>query len=151
MVGAVLAVAGIAMQAIGNQNAARASAAQARRNKHIQGRMAEDAINRGADDVQTYRTRVRQMLGTQRAGFAGQGIEVDSGSPLAVAQDTQAQAQLDENRIRLNAMREAWGYKQAGAQYRTQANLATTQGNFAVGETLLTGGAQLARSLSSAA
>jgi|GEM_PF-3347557 hypothetical protein len=69
-----------------------------------------DAIRRGYEEEQVFRQGTQKLLGSQRTGFAGQGVDVTSGSALDVQMDTAYQSELDALTIRLNANREAWGF-----------------------------------------
>jgi hypothetical protein len=71
---------------------------------------ATDAVARGKEQETQFRTQLKQFIGTQRTSFAGQGVEVSSGSALDVQKDTAYQGELDALTIRTNAAREAWGY-----------------------------------------
>jgi hypothetical protein len=50
------------------------------------------------------------VIGTQRAEFAAQGVDVGSGSAVDVQKDTAYQGEIDALTLRTNAAREAWGY-----------------------------------------
>lgn len=71
---------------------------------------ATDAIQRGKESELIFRQKLKQTIGSQRASFAAQGVDVGSGSPADVQADTARQGELDAITIRTNAAREAWGY-----------------------------------------
>ncbi len=71
---------------------------------------ATDAVSRGRDQEDRFRTQIKGLIGSQRASFAAQGVDVGSGSAVDVQEDTARQGELDALTIRTNAAREAWGY-----------------------------------------
>lgn len=126
-------------QAIYNQNAqfaeqeARWSEAQA-----------DDALVRGEDEVNTIRMKVRQAIGTARAAYAAQGVEVNDGSASNVQVGMSYVGERDALTVRNNAAREAWGYKTKawGSRvqawnYRVGASLEANKAYQAIPETIL--------------
>jgi hypothetical protein len=87
-----------------------------------------DAIARGAEAEGRSRSQTKQILGTQRAGYAGQGVDVGTGSAVDVAADTTALGELDAMTIRNNAKREAYGYQVQAAGFRAQQGAAKQRG-----------------------
>ncbi len=75
---------------------------------------------RGQRDANLQRVATRQTIGSQRAAFAAQGVEVNDGSALEVQADTAMLGELDALMIQSNAAREALGYKAQAATYRQQ-------------------------------
>jgi hypothetical protein len=71
---------------------------------------ATDAIAQGKQQETIFRQQLKQTIGSQRASFAAQGIDVSSGSAEDVQESTAYQGELDALQIRTNAAREAWGY-----------------------------------------
>jgi len=67
-------------------------------------------------------------VGTQRAGYAGQNIEVSSGSALDIQADATLLGELDSRQIRQNAMREAWGYQVEAYDTRKRAAIMRREG-----------------------
>lgn len=68
------------------------------------------------------------MIASQRAGFSGQGVEVDVGSGLEVQQDAAYLGELDAMQIRQNAAREAWGYSVEAIDLRKRGEIARKEG-----------------------
>jgi hypothetical protein len=71
----------------------------------------DEAIKRGEREIANYQRGVGKLLGAQRTAYAGQNVELDSGSALDVAEDTAQQARLNVITMKNNAWLEAWGYK----------------------------------------
>lgn len=90
---------------------------------------AGDAIARGTEEENRYRTQVRGIVGEQRAGFAGANIDVGYGSAVDVQADATMLGELDALQIRTNAAREAWGFKVQAEDYRRQAEITRKSGD----------------------
>ena len=85
---------------------------------------AADAIARGDTEAQRHMAAIRGLIGSQRAGFGAQGIDINSGSALDVQANDAAMGALDELTIRNNAAREAWGYRVQATDYGNRGRLA---------------------------
>lgn len=131
-------IAGTAISAAGNlrqgraaQEAAESEAKREEFNAGVAELQAQDAIARGRQEESTLRAGVRQLLGSQRAAVASSGIEVGRGSASDVAADTAFRAELDAQRLRQNAAREAWGYEVEADDRRMAADVARRGGQAA--------------------
>lgn len=100
-------------------------------NATIADAQAADAVTRGQEEENRYRQGVRSLIGSQRAGFAGQGVDVGVGSAADVQADSAFLGELDALTIRTNAAREAWGYKVQAADTRKRAEVTRKTGVFA--------------------
>lgn len=103
---------------MGAQNAKQQGAfqaAMAEQNAGYKEAAAQDAIKRGDVQADQYRRQVGQLIGSQRAGFAANGVDVNSGTAADIQDDTAAFGEFDALTIANNAAREAWGYR-VGAQ-----------------------------------
>ncbi len=103
---------------------------------------AADAIARGETEAAKVGVEAKRMIGAQRASLAGQGIEVGSGTAAALQVDTVVQSAHDENQIRVNAMRQAYGLGMEASATRTQGRMAGKAATYQAAGGLLTGGAQ---------
>jgi hypothetical protein len=97
-------------------------------NAKIADLQAKDAVERGAESESRYRTQVRGAIGTARAGFAAQGVDVGFGSPVDVQADEAYLGELDALSIRNNAQREAWGFRMEATDLRKRAEIARKEG-----------------------
>lgn len=97
-------------------------------NAAIAEQQADDALRRGGDEEARFAASVRGVVGEQRAGFAGQNVDVNTGSALDVQRDAQQLGHLDMLQIRRNAKREAWGYQVEAENYRRGAGIARQGG-----------------------
>jgi outer membrane murein-binding lipoprotein Lpp len=109
-----------------------------------QAAVADLSTERGNIQSELSNYKTRQALGTARAGFAAQGVDVNSGSPLAVRQSIAEVGELDSQIIRQKAAEEAFGYKVKGGDFAAEAELdkmkasnAETAGAFNVASSIL--------------
>ncbi len=91
---------------------------------------AEDAIARGHDEEGRFRAGVRGLIGSQRAGFAGQNVDVGVGSAVDVQADAAFLGELDALTIRNNAAREALGYHVEAENATRRGQIALKQGQY---------------------
>jgi len=101
---------------------------------------AEDALKRGEVEAARYGNKVNQMVGSQKAALAAQGIDVASGSAADIIDQTYAFGVEDVQTIRNNAFREALGYRQQASDYIGQGNLARSGAKAQANQTLIAGG-----------
>jgi len=137
-----LAVAGLALSAYGQiragqaakrqgeagKRAAESEAQLAEYNAAVADLQAQDAVARGGQEESKFRTNVRTMIGSQRAGFAGSNVDVAYGSAVDVQTDAAFLGELDALTIRTNAAREAWGYQVQGEDLRRRAEITRKEG-----------------------
>lgn len=124
----IAAVAGTAVSAYGayesgqsQQAAGRYQAAVAQNNKIIADQYAQAEIQKGQALEQQKRQETAQREGAVRAGAAASGLDLDSGSPLRLQEDTAKLGELDAQTIRYNANAAAYGYKVQGLNFAAQA------------------------------
>ena len=134
-------------QAAGLEASAAYSERMAEVNSRLSNMQAEDAIKRGDTEANSVAKRATQIRGSQRAGFAAQGIALDSGSAQDIQTETAEMGALDALTVRNNAAREAWGYKMQGLQGMASAEMDAMGKRNTAGATLLTGGMQAADSI----
>lgn len=84
---------------------------------------AKDALVRGEIATREVRRKGEQVAGMQRAVFAGRGLSLTEGSPLAILDETAYFTELDAATTRSNAEKEAWGSRVRATSLRTQAAL----------------------------
>lgn len=104
---------------------------------------AADAIARGTEAAARQQQGTAQLIGSQRSGYASQGVQVDSGSAATTAADTAQLGELDRLQIEHNAAREAYGFKADAANQRAQGEQVRQSSRAAARGTLLTAASQL--------
>lgn len=82
-----------------------------KRNADMDRASAQDSLARGRELEKQQGVKTGQLIGSQRAAMADNGIEVDYGTGLALQQDTRAIGYQDQMTIHKNAEREAQGYE----------------------------------------
>lgn len=101
-----------------------------------------DAERRAEEEAGVYRREVGRVIGSQKAGYAGQGVDVNVGSPQQMRESTEALARSDLLRIRRNAQRAAQGFKVQAEDYRQQGKYAQSAAKWGVASTILGGATQ---------
>jgi hypothetical protein len=146
MIGPALSGAGTGFSAMASMRAGKAQKKLADYNAQVAEYQAADALARGRQAETRLRTDVKGVIGEQRAAFAASGVDINDidSTAVNVQANTAALGEMDALAIRLNAAREAWGFKSQAADYRYTGKLAKMQGTSAAIGTILTGGAQLA-------
>jgi hypothetical protein len=134
-----LSVAGAANQigALGAQNefSKRMTEINIRRAKAAQG----DALERGQDKANKYRSGVQRLVGSQKAAIAGQGISISGESASGIITDTIDQGYEDARNIETNAFRESLGYGMQATDYASNQALDNAATGTKQLGTLLTG------------
>jgi len=84
---------------------------------------ASQAIVNGQAAEEGSRLQTAQIYGRQRAGLAASGVDLGYGSATDILASTELLGERDATTIHDNALREAWGYRTEGLDYRNQATL----------------------------
>ena len=138
------AVVGGAVNAYSQIQAGRAAVKAANRQQSYLNQQAMDTVGQGefASDVTI--ERGDQTVGSQRTGFAANGVVVGEGSAARVEQSTMNIARQDAQQLRLNAFNQAMGLANQGNELlrQSKADMKTAKLN-ALGS-LLTSGSQAA-------
>lgn len=101
---------------------------------------AEDALVQGGFQQQAIRQQGRSLIGSQRAAFAGNGIDVNQGSAAQIQQNTAAISELAAMKTGNEAWRQAFGFKSQAADLEAQYAYEGLSGQSSSRTTLLTGG-----------
>lgn len=142
LIGLVLSAIGTAVSVSASNRAQRYQAEIARRNAEIAGEQARLAEMEGAAAAAKHRKGAELLMGQQAAAFAKAGVDVGSGSPLVVRQQTEEFAEQDAMTLRHNAAIRAWGFREEakGHQVSSEAALRSQQSLFLpVAESILGG------------
>lgn len=128
---------------VGDKKNAKAAKKLGEANAQIAERQGADALARGDESVAQVGAQERSLTGSQRASYAAQGIDVNSGSAADVVASDQQLSELDKLTIKRNAQREAHGYELQAAAYRKGGQLQAANYSNAAYGTLLSGAAQM--------
>lgn len=139
-----VAGAGMFLQAKGAADRGAAAKATAYRNADVAQRQAADAIARGILPGVRARMRGGAVIGTQMAHFAASGALVDVGSSGDVTRQTRIITDEDEQVIRTNAAREAYGYTTQAQRYRQEGVYAEAEAKQAILESVIGGVGKMA-------
>lgn len=139
MIGSMVAGAGSSiMGGIGQQNALSAQAASSRyqaqvaeNNRQIAEQNARYAMMAGAGNAQAQDFQTRAQLGQATVAQAAGGLDVGSGSPVAVRDSIHQLGRLKTLQEIQNAELQSYGYKAQGMGYGAQADLARMQASAA--------------------
>lgn len=104
-----------------NKKAGEANAEIAENNARIAADEAKNANAMGDRETQAQAWRTRAMLGQQRAAIAANGIDSQYGTPLEILGETAMFGEVDQQTIRLNTARQAWGFNANVSNIRNQA------------------------------
>jgi hypothetical protein len=119
--GAALSAGGAYMQVDGQKKMATYQAQVAENNRKTAEWQAADAQDRGNTAAMATRRKYAAMQGTQRASLAARGLDISEGSADAILADTEFFGEIDQNTVRANAAREAWGYKVQAGNFENNA------------------------------
>lgn len=153
-IGSLIAgVAGAGVSAMGASQTADANAASyayksqvAQNNAVIAQRNADAATEAGGVAAQTNDLKMRNLVGTQLVTEASSGLDVGSGTAVALRDSAKDLGHLDTLTILNNAAKNSAGFKAQGMNFTAEAGLDTmssenakTAGQFAVASSLLGG------------
>lgn len=83
---------------------------------------AQRTQEKGEKDAQKYRNQVAQMVGNQRVSMASAGIDIGTGTALAIQEETAALGAEDARTISNNAWLDAAGLRNQAMNQRKMGN-----------------------------
>lgn len=83
-------------------------------NQEVREIQKRDILQAGERQAQNVEAATRGIIGQQRVGFAGQGVDVDSETAKHLEAEARENAQRDAEVARLNAAKRAWGIEVEG-------------------------------------
>lgn len=133
--GSLVSSMGTFMEGVSEKDAFNAQRNIARDNAAVAERNAELASQAGEADASNLGLKNRAQLGAIKAGQAAGGLDVNSGSNLAVRKSQEALGLFDTMSARSNAAREAFGYKVKATQFNNEAKIAEANASNAMTKT----------------
>lgn len=133
---------GSGVSALGQMNSANYQAQVAKNNASIATQNATADIEAGLASQQQQALKTRSMLGQQAAAQGSNGLDVNSGSNVAVRSSTAALGELSGLTIRNNAARAAYGAEVTATSDIAQSQLDDMQGTNSAISTLIGGVSQ---------
>lgn len=79
---------------------------------------AQRTIERGNKEEEDHREQVQLMIGNQRVSMAAAGVDIGTGTALAIQEETAYMGAEDARTIKNNAYLESLGYKKQAANER---------------------------------
>lgn len=145
-IGSIIQGLGVAASAFG----AIAGGIQSQRVSEYNAKVAENNASaeqqRAAFDANIQRDRVRQVVGSQRAAGAANGLDITSGTPVAVLGDTAKAGELDVLARLYAGDSAAVAYRNDAARFRAEGKAQRTAGFINAGTSLISGFGQMAKS-----
>lgn len=141
----IAAVSAVASASVGAYSAVKAGESQkeaADYNADMGKMKAQEALQRGAIEGADKRQQARRLAATQAEGAAMSGVEISSGTPLALLTETAGLGELNALRTVNNASREAWGFKAQANLDEFSGRAAQTGGRLNAAGTFLGGASQ---------
>jgi hypothetical protein len=133
------------------KEAADANASALRRNAQLSELAAADARARGEEAASRVVMQGENVKGVQEVAYAGQGVDISSGSAARTVADTATITKMDEVTARNNLQREAWGLDATARNQRAAALDAEAAGQAALVGGIIGGAAAGASSAMSGA
>lgn len=107
--------------AYSTQQAGKANAQIAENNAQLARDQAQVENAIGDRESQQAQWRTRALLGQQRAAIAANNIDASVGTPAEILGETAMFGEADQQNIRLNAARRAWGFNAQAGDYLNQS------------------------------
>ena len=105
-------------------------------------KQADRVIEVGAKNANKVRAEGQKVEAAQKVNFAAQGIDISSGSALAIQQETAALAAEDARTVENNAFMEAMGLRYEALNTRQEGRMAYIGANLDADMSLVQGGLQ---------
>lgn len=96
---------------------------------------ATNAMATRESEQQAWRTRA--LIGQQRASIAANNLDPTFGTPADLMGEAALFGEVDQQTIRMNAARQAWGFNAQAGNYRNEGALARWSGNARATGTIL--------------
>ncbi len=147
MIGTTIVQAGLSLAGANQQAEALREQAEFRAmalasNRKLAEFQAQEAIDAGDREVNKIKSYQRKIIGSQQVSLAAQGLDITSGSALALQDETNYFAERDIQTTKINAWKEAWGIKIKAEQMGLEGKLADMTTKNQINSTYLTGGLQ---------
>ena len=129
-----------------NKQAGKANAAIAENNARLAADDATAAQAMGDRESQQQTWRTRALIGSQRAAVAAAGIDSQIGTPAEIFGETALFGEVDQQAIRLNTARSAWGFNAQRTNIMNQSTVDRYQTRQRGRATILSGLSSMASS-----
>lgn len=110
----------------------------AKYNARVTDNEATQVRNRGVEEENIQREKTAQLLGKQRAQLGAAGVDLITGSPLDIQEDTVLLGEVDALRVRSNFNQEAESLEEKASLTRAHGKSARSAGRSAFASALVT-------------
>ena len=115
-----LTVASAAASMYGKKKEGEAAEEEASRNAALANTQRSQALQQGVTEASQIRTEGRQIAGQAQAAIGASGVEGTTGSMGNIFAVNSANAAMDAERAKANAVRSAWGFGKEAEGYTSQ-------------------------------
>lgn len=129
-----------------NKKTGEANAKIAENNARLAADEAANAQAMGDRESEQQAWRTRALMGAQRASIAAQGIDSQIGTPAEILGETALFGEVDQQSIRLNTARNAWGFNAQRRNVLNQSSIDKYQTRQRGTATILSGVSSIASS-----
>lgn len=143
---AVVGILGSVVSGIGGLMGVKAQQQQLNAQSEMERRQAGIEQTVGSYKAQRQQDNVARALGAQRAGFAANGLDISSGSPLDVIEESATEGALDVAAIRWNSKLASDNLRFKSENSKAQAKVVGASAPFAFLSPVLSGVAQYSSS-----
>lgn len=144
-IGNIATLIGAGLGAIGSIAQGNAASAVGEYNAQVAQNNATAERQRAAYEAGMTRDRVRRVMGAQKAAFASSGLDIQSGTPLAVFGDTAKQGELDVLARLYGGEAAATAYQNDAARMRAEGKAQQKAGYIGAASSLIGGIADIKR------
>lgn len=134
---AAVALVGGLMAADAQKQEGKFNAAVAENNQRMAVAQADDANRMAARESEQQSWRTRALIGQQRTAIAANNLDATLGTPAEILGETAMFGEVDQQTIRMNAARAAWGFNAQATNYGNQATLSRWSGKAKANATIL--------------
>lgn len=115
----------------------------AENNANLADQQAKAVTAQGTERDKQIRRNIDNTMGSQKAAFSANGLDIAGGSPLGVLSDTAYLGAIDTQTNQYNVAQDVWALGNQAEQYRSAAGAARAAGRNAAIGSLLTGATKI--------
>lgn len=127
IIGAVVSAAGSMQKAQAEQDEARYRAKVAANNAKVAEWQAQSAEDKGTEEAMQVGRKQAELRGQQKSTLAANGLDLGSGSPAALVEQTDYYGLQDQRSAMQNGMDQAWGARAQRDNFTAESNMQRTK------------------------
>lgn len=109
-------------------------------NSRLANLQAQDATDRGESNASDQLKKTKQLISSQRAALAAQGLDINQGSAKDVQDESAMLGAQDALTIRNNAAMEAWGFRSQADNFKFEGQAGVLAAENSARNSLISGG-----------